>query len=132
MIKIPAERREAARALARFVSSDVGRRTFELNEHVSGTPIFPADHNETVVSVMSRVSRDRGTAALVAVYFPDRDNSLEFIKLVADDGPALEPLVTGGESTIGMLADVLLKEERAMSLSVKRHITAGIFELASA
>lgn len=129
MTGISVERKNAARALARFVASEVGRETMRLNNYVSGTPILPAHESDTVVAVMARVRQAGGSEALVAVHFPERESDIEFMHLAAGE-PVEDRLPTGGESTIGMVIDVLKGSHRTLTVSVSQQVTAGAFELA--
>lgn len=126
MIKVPAERREAVRALSKFVASEVGRDTFRHNGYVSDTPILPAHESETTVSVMSRLNHEQVSRVIVAVYFPGREDELTFVALDAGGELAEEQLPTGGMATIGMLADYLGRARRTVTVSVPQQVTAGV------
>ncbi|GAB3159222.1 hypothetical protein GCM10027059_05100 [Myceligenerans halotolerans] len=133
MIDIPAGRLEAARVLTDFLTSEEGRGILERNNYESGTPLFPASEAETVYSVVSRMRQDDGDAAVVAVYFPSRPTSLAFIEFSKKKaGGKKQNLPTGGDATIGMLADYLIKAKHRVTISVQQEISAEAFELASA
>lgn len=131
MANIPTERIAATRALAKFLATSRGRRTMQVNGYTSDMPIIPAHHNETMVSVSARVRQQGADTAVVAVHFPDRDKPLVILAFEKGE-PVEDRLPTGGESTIGMVADYIGRAHRTVTISVSQHVTAEAYELAPA
>lgn len=129
MIEIPTGRMEAAQVLGDFLTSEEAPARLAHRGYMSGTPMFPASESETIVSVVSRVRQDDGDVAWVAVHHPKRGHALTFIEFAK--GKASKEMVdlpTGGDATIGMLAEHLIRARRRVTISVEQEVSAAAFD----
>jgi hypothetical protein len=94
----------AARALGRFVTSPIGRQTFEQNNYTSGSQLLLALESDLVADVIARARR-YPPPVTAAVYYSDIDQ-FRFISFEPTPEPGEgESERLGAGISIGMLLD---------------------------
>lgn len=100
----------AVRCLNSFLATESGRKFLRARGYESGTPIVPAHESESIASVMRLVAGTAKGYAVIAVYFPDRDERPQFVEIERTAHPEGEVIDTGhGGSSIGMLVDSMAR-----------------------
>lgn len=122
VIGVTPARRDAVRAVSRFLATRAGRDHIASNNYVNDRPILAANEQETVASVMHRMSVSGARAVVVAVHFPDRtgQRNLVFADMCPTDTPAPEHVEMAPDSSIGMLIDAKHRGTISSQVAVQR------------
>lgn len=131
-------RRRAVRAVGRFFASADGRRLMRHNDYSSDFMIIPAHESERAADVFSRLSDAGLDRALVAVWFPERTDSIGCLELKRSVTPPRGESIdlTKSDSTIGMALDAADMNASAESAAIRaineklasRHLVETGFE----
>lgn len=131
-----ATRRDAARALGRFMGTRAARDLFAFNGYVSGTRILPVLESDPFDEVIEDHTRS-GETTVVAVYYPERTGREQFAfmkweaptteppsHLEKSDGFKLGRGRDGRTSSVGMVLDYM--DGRINNIKDNRLTTARI------
>jgi hypothetical protein len=118
-------RRDAARAVGKFIGTAVGRKLLSANGYPSETTIFAVPETEPFDIVIDDVAKER-TRVLIAIYFPERIGQRRFGFLMVNPEESLPPDrdgerimlgtgIDGHTSSIGTVFDMMSGRVRRLT-----------------